>query len=484
MIGRILGALGVPVLIVGLIWLGAVIYFQQVGGDITSADIVTWFALVPLAAVVVWFVGKALCARSQRPAETAADSTAQSTETPVEKDGKLALRLTVLSAEINTAAGESAPDIVQAIRKGSIQPGFAEHLVNANGMPVKAVCHEQLDSEEHLPWVEKWLSSTSNADEHSAEEGARLLALLQAPLARTLDVLGNLPPLPDDGATSRKGNHEKALRPLVTKVFAPPAWEDMLTAYIRTQVMQGGGFAFGVVRVDAERPELQADAVRVADAFCKASTDVHSNSILMIVACDSLTAQTQIDALEANGLLFTSANQAGLIPGEAAAVFLAAPSTLFSTLATDEAPPLASLHRAAFGARQKPVDASGRSDATHLQELSSATLSNAALEAISVAGLVSDCDHRSPWLTEAAMLLNASFTELDPVADHIALGNALGSTGHASNTLALALAAHAIAIDEKPLLAASLSDRRSRSVVALSPWQALAPNTPATPNLS
>jgi hypothetical protein len=480
MIGRILGVLGVPVLIVGLIWLGAVIYFQQVGGDITNAGIVTWFALAPLATVVVWFVGKALYARSQRPAENAADPAAQGTPPPVEKDNKLALRLTVLSAEINTAAGESAPDLMQAMRKGNIQPGFAEHLVDADGMPVKAARHDQLDSEEHLPWVEKWLSSTDNANDLSTEEGARLLALLQAPLARTLDVLSTLPPLPEDSAASRKGNHEKPLRPLVTKIFAPPAWQEMLTAYVRTQVMQAGGFAFGVVRVDAERPELQADAVRIADAFCKASTDIHSNSILMIVACDSLTSQTQVDALEANGLLFTSANQAGLIPGEAAAIFLAAPSAL----STGETPPLASLHRAAFGARQKPVDASGRSDATHLQELSRATLSNATLEAVSVAGLISDCDHRSPWLTEAAMLLNASFTELDPVADHLALGNALGSTGHASNTLALTFAAHAIAMDERPVLAASLADRRSRSVVVFSPWQAPAPNTPATPNLS
>jgi hypothetical protein len=200
----------------------------------------------------------------------------------------------------------------------------------------------------------------------------------------------------------------------------------------------------------------------------------------MIVACDSLTAQAQIDALEANGQLFTSANQAGLIPGEAAAILLAAPSAI----AIGETPPLANLHRAAFSSRQKPVDANGRSDATQLQELSSATLSHASLEAASVAGFISDCDHRSPWLTEAAMLLNASFSELDPVGDHLALGNALGSTGHAGHTLALALAAHAIVIDDKPLLAASLADRRTRSVVALSPWQAPAPHTPATPNLS
>ncbi|MEC5387275.1 hypothetical protein VVD49_16215 [Uliginosibacterium sp. H3] len=480
MLGRILGVLGVPVLVVGLLWLGAVIYFQQAETDVSSVDIVIWFALVPLAAVVAWFIGKALHTRSKTPpAETAA---APDSPASPEKDDRLSLQLAILSAEVNTAAGESAADLLGAMRKGDIRPGFNERLFDADGMPVKTSSHDALATDEYLPWVEKWLRSADNASDLNPEDGARLLALLDPPLNRTLEVLASLPALTEAGTGTHKPSQEPQLRPLATKIFTAPVWQEMISTYVRTQVAQAGGLAFGIVRADADRPELQADAMRVADAFCKASTEAYSSCILMIVACDSLTAQAQVDVLEANGLLFTSANQAGFIPGEGAAVILAAPPALVGA----DTPPLASLHRAAFGAREKPVDAQGRIDAAHLQELGNATLTNAELQTSSVAGLISDCDHRSPWLTEAAMLINASLSELDPVADHLALGNALGSTGHASSTLALAFAAHAIAIDEKPLLVASLTDKRARSIVALSPWQApaAAPITPATANQS
>jgi hypothetical protein len=467
MIGRILGVLGMPALIVGVIWLGAIIYFQQTGMEVSGTDILVWFAGVPLAAVLAWFVGKALYARSKRPPAAAVDAHAPSgTLAVAASDASLSFKLSILSAEINIAAGASASDLLQAMRKGDVRPGLSGHLVDADGMPVKAMQHANLNDAEYLPWVEQWLRAAGDIDNRNAEEGARLLALLHAPLEQALAVLATLPGPQADSAS--KNPREPLLHPLVTKVFAPPVWREMVTAYVRGQVLHLGGFAFGVVRTDAAHAELQFDALRVADAFCKESTHGYAKSILLIVSCDSLVAQEQVDLLEAQGLLFTSSNQAGVIPGEAAAILVAAPSEA----PAGETIPLAHLHRASFGARQKAVNAGGRIDVGLVQELATAALSNAQLETSVVAGLISDCDHRSAWLTESAMLVSTTFSELDPVADHISIGNALGSTGHASSTLALALAAHAVAMDEKPFLAASLIDPRARSIAALSPWQA------------
>ncbi|MDB5799361.1 MAG: hypothetical protein JWL63_300 [Rhodocyclales bacterium] len=491
MIGKILGVLGVPLLLAGLIWLGAVIYFQQASTEVSSTDLVVWFGLVPLAAVTVWFVGKALHTRSQRAKESA-DAPAQAAGVvPAERDTALSLQLTILSAEINTAAGESAPDLIKGLRKTEIKPIFTDRLTDDSGIAVKAAVCEGIESDEHLSWVEQWLQTTNNAAALDAGQGARLLALLHGPLTRTIDTLKGLPLPPTDARTTdaaamatmavRQTNPENAARPLVTKVFAPPAWQEMITAYVKKQVVEAGGFAFGVVRADAGHPERQADSLRVADAFCHSSLEGYSNSILMLVACDSLTTQAHVDLLANQGLLFTPAHQGGQIPGEAAAIVLAAPAAL-----PVDAPPLASLRRAAYGARQKPVDASGRASAELLQQLTSAALLNAGQEALSVAAVVSDCDHRSPWLTETSMLVSSAFAELDVIADHLAIGGGLGNTGHASSTLALALAAHAVAMDDKHVVVANVADVSARSVAVLGPWlepSAVSEN-PAPPNLS
>jgi hypothetical protein len=480
MLGRILGVIGIPLLITGLIGLGAIIYFQQTGTDVSAADILVWFGLLPVGTVAVWFVSKMLLARRQRLVKGAANAkTTPSAPAAEEKDARLSLQLAVLSAEINTAAGDSPAYLVRAIREGTVRPALSARLFDGEGLPVKASVHTELLVDEYLPWVEHWLRTSGRSDLGSIADGARLLALMHAPLKRVVDVLAELPSGIDANTVPSRAD-KPALRPLVTKVFAPHEWQEMITAYVRAEVAKIGGFAFGIVRTDAERSELQLDAVRVADAFCKASSDIYSHSILMIVSCDSLTAQDRVDALEMQGLLFTSSHQVGIVPGEAAAIILAAPPVLVD----GETSPLASLHRAAFGNREKPVNAGSRIDPAFLQQLTGMALANAATETSEIGALVSDCDHRSAWFSESAMLVSQTFAELDPIADHLAVGNALGSTGHANSALALALASHAIRIDKKPLLAASLTDAQARSIVALRPWQALPECSATTANLS
>jgi hypothetical protein len=85
--------------------------------------------------------------------------------------------------------------------------------------------------------------------------------------------------------------------------------------------------------------------------------------------------------------------------------------------------------------------------------------------------LISDCDQRTAWNTESAILMSSSLNELDPFTDHLALGRAFGRTGHASSVLTLAIAsAHANA-ENKPALASSVADPIMRSLAVLQPWQ-------------
>lgn len=489
MLAKMLRASAFPGLIVGALWLGAIIYFQQTGVEPTSAGLLLWFVFVPLAAVGVWVVGKALVRRlSAAPVAATAAPENQVAAQSAARDERLSLRLSILAAEVNTPAGESAEDLFGLIHSGGVRPEICADITDAEGMPVKLARCPNLSEQEYLPWVEQWQRTAGNGESQAAIQGARLLALLHEPLTRTMDLLASIPPLTKVGA-SQPGHAapETVPRQLVTKVFAPAPWDEMLSAYIRGQVGSVGKFAFGVVRGDPQRPEQQSDVIRVADAFCKSSQDHYAESILMIVACDSLVSPAQIEELEVRSQLFSSRNLSGRVPAEAAAVLVAVPSAL----ATPEITPLASLHRAAYGERAKPVDAAGRPDASLLKQLASAVLlhaddkshadSNAAsgsgndsttdsAPAATVCAIVSDCDHRSDWTTESAMLISDCFEMLDPVADHVAVCSALGNSGHAASALSMAIAAHAAAIEEKNLLLASVADESARSVAMLSPW--------------
>lgn len=469
MIGKVFGFLAIPALIIGVIWLGTVIHFQQSGTDIDADGIVTWFILLPLAAVLLWFAGKALYKFATRPAADAQD-TAASSEPPVVADNPaLQFQLAIISAELHTPAGAAADQLLPDIRAGQLQPELNDSLQNQDGHPVKASVCVELDTTDAALWVDTYLASqpADSRPDGDIAEAARLITLLSGPLDKALDSLAALPPLADPAANVGTAHQtEPARRPLVTKLFVPPAWQDLIAAYVREKVNAQGGFAFGLVRADVDKPELQRDATRVADAFCVGSKGALAQSVLMIVACDSLISAAQLEALEARQQLFSAANQSGLVPGEAAAVLIAVP--------VDSAPsdpaPIARLHRAAFGARQKPVDGSGRIEAQFMSELAERTLANAQQSAASICALISDCDQRSAWATESAMLMTDSFTELDAVEDHLAIGRALGHTGYAHSTLALALAAAHTNSEARPVVLASMHDRLARSLVVLSPW--------------
>ncbi|WP_158239205.1 hypothetical protein [Uliginosibacterium sp. TH139] len=467
---RILGLLLVPFLLVGLIWLATVIYLQQSAAQVDGNALLLHFVYIPLAAVALWFAGKAAFTwLTREPATSASPATAPAAPLAQPAATPIPLPLAILAAEFSTPGGDWAEQVLPELREGKLRPELADDMLNAEGLPVSCARHADLDTEAHQEWLEKWLHSAS--PEHPSQleavaDGARLLALLDGPLTRSLDTLAALPPLPLPEHTP--AGTPPAQRPLLIKLFAPAPWQDMLTAHLRERLTELSGFAIGFIKHDAQRPELHHDPIRVADAF---ALDLRKNpgsqATLMLVACDSLSNQARIDQLEAEGRLFSASTPDGLVPGESAAILLAAAPSQIPA----ESEALARLERSAWGARQKPVDARGRTDAELLGRLLPELLEHAGLAASEVCGLSSDCDQRAAWFTEAATLMSTHLPELDPVSDHLSLGRSFGHTGHAGPLLALVMAAHTAQAESRAVLAAALFDPVQRSLAVLRPWQ-------------
>lgn len=459
---RFISFLAVPFLIVGLVWLAAVVHLQQARIEVTGSTLLYAFVIAPTVLLLCWFGGRALFTARSKKAEASQESSSPGQTVQSSAPARSPV-LAILSAEVSSVAGNDLDGLLAGLQQGEIRPALSKHLNTQDGLPVMAALSDALDTESAADFLESWLASAPM--EHPArldpEKARRLLALLEIPWFQTLGLLQNLPPL---AATPPSAEPRK--RPLFIKLFAAQGWEVMLEAWLHQQLSPLDAFTPGFMRNDAEHPELQHDALRVAGAFNSESGKMPAGSLLILVSCDSHGTEACIAALENDGLLFDGKHQNGSIPGEAAAVVLACPA--------DEMPEgfeaLAGLHAAAWGTRQKAVDATGRTDIELLGTLLGGLLDVHAVSADAVAALVSDCDQRSHWTAEAASLISAHLPALDPVADHLALGRALGNTGIASSTLALALAVANVRERKQPGFVASLAHTSHRSLALLRPW--------------
>ena len=459
---RIISLLAVPLVIVGLVWLAAVIYLQQSNLEVTGSTLLYGFVIAPLVLVLCWFGGKAIMGILSRKPEApqvkaVPVQVAQSPAAPASRT------LAILSTEVHTSAGDGLDSILAELREGKIRPSLSERFNNQDGLPVMTSLSESLDIESTTTFLDPWLAAApaehpGRSDPHKAQ---RLLALLEVPLLHTLELLQSIPPL----AVLSPGA-EPPRRPLLVKLFTPAGWEDMLEAWLRQQLVQLDGFNTGFVRADTQRPELQYDALRVTSAFSTDLARMPANSLLLLVSTDSCGTEHCIEELEQAGRLFDGSRQNGRIPGEAAALILSCPA--------DQIPsgfdPIAKLHPAAWGVRQKAVDAGGRTDVELLSTLLSGLLEKHPTNVDDIATVVSDCDQRIHWNAEATALISANLPALDPIMDHLALGRAFGNTGAASSTLALACAAACVRESAKAGFIASVADTSQRSLALLCPW--------------
>jgi hypothetical protein len=158
--------------------------------------------------------------------------------------------------------------------------------------------------------------------------------------------------------------------------------------------------------------------------------------MVLLIAAESMLDEVLVERLDATGQLFTARRQGGVMPGEAAAALLLAPSSR-----NEDATRAALLHRLSAQRRDASADNAGRISAGALADTLRRAIAASGLDSGTLALVVADTDMRSPRIGEL-------FDALQMVAPHLAAadmwrcsGAAVGGVGIASAPLALALAA-------------------------------------------
>ncbi|WP_374399480.1 hypothetical protein [Niveibacterium sp.] len=453
MSGRIRVAL-VFLALLALCWVGAVLWWQCSPQIVTSSDLLIGLLLVPLSVCVAvglgwlgWRRFSAPAAATAPIATTAADESPKALAAPTE--------VLVLAAGISTAGGDVASAVIEGIAGGELMPGPEAEFLDFDGMPVRMQRVADLGVDD----VHDWLAVEGAECSALPSSFLRALALVPAALLPVIEQVVAAMPEP----VSRHAA-PRAL-PIVVRALVPQSWNESHQALamrwiehliarvwsetappVRLTASGDSGTALGEIRA------WQADTTQIRN--------------LLLLALDSQIDEGVIERAASEGLLFAHDRPEGLVPGEAAAaVLLARPAT------ANGWPVLARLHPPLSAQRDAPPRATGRADAALLESLLSAALDGVATSADAVAAVFSEGDVRPTRAVEIAAAMNNVLPHLDPVADRVGLGAALGDLGAAGTTLALALAAAHTEQTQKPTLLAALADPLSRGVLLLQAYE-------------
>jgi hypothetical protein len=137
--------------------------------------------------------------------------------------------------------------------------------------------------------------------------------------------------------------------------------------------------------------------------------------------------------------------------------------------AVDEAPPALWLHRAAFGHRDKPVDAEGRSSSQVAQACVAQAVETSGLAADAVVAAVHDGDQHTARAAEALTTLLQQLPHLQPGDDVRQSGALTAQTGVVAPLIVIALAAHQATLLKQPCLALSVDDAQQRLALLARP---------------
>jgi len=447
------------ILVTLLIWFAVIAYWQETVRLVSAEDVGIYLIGLPLAVVAFGFLLRAVYRRrAAKAVDTPAVAPAPCVAATDERERSFTLAL--LAIGLASGAGQAAADAYQALKAKSIQPAPDSELRNRDGFPVHACRVKDLATDDITAALEA-------LDPGPIGEGVRrALALLDQALVPAFEIIAGAAPKPD--AKARKEASPPMAR-LAVDLLLPAGWDERARALAARHV----GHRLGETGWPAEATTfnmLAANdgdmALKRLDAFCLRAGRAESGDLYLLAGCDSAIDDDQVAALEASGRLFATAQPQGRIPGEAATAVLAGNAQKV----VPDAVPLALLGRVAFAERSKSADAAGRIGHETLLDAAQNGVTVAAVPAADIGLVVSDADQRASRNGECLATLTNLLPELDPATQFVGVGQSLGQLGAAGVSVALCIAAGAVAAEEKPVLLMTACHPTERAAVVLRPW--------------
>ncbi|MFT3856102.1 MAG: hypothetical protein QM742_00810 [Aquabacterium sp.] len=511
---RVFKAGGVWLAIAVIVWMTSIWRWQSTGRDVSQGEVLGQLVVLPLLLALallgaVWGVGR-LRKQAARPLgppvsakapDAHAAGVAGAADAAVSDAALRAAKAWVLASAVHVPAGDEPLAAWQRMMARGLRPALDASLQDVDGMPVMTARVAELAPDDVAGELVRHLADGEGAS--ACVE--RAWALMQAPLQRLLDALGDLPvadvhgmsgaeaglPAASDGqAMAMKAHLSGVARPaaaavvqardaaapqLTVRILLPshwaPAQREALIAALRARCgvlldWAAQHQARGIVWRTDPVAEPESWWAEFDHTMLQWARDTRPQ-LMLLLAADSGLDQDSIDRMQSRGELFTPMHQIGRMPGEGCVGLL---------LSNGRGPwrdaPIV-LHRPVHARRERSADAVGRVGTQALHAALDAALRNALSggEPDPARLLVAaDADHRASRAAELFEALQEAVPGLDPMVSVVRVGEACGDLGLASALAPVALAAAALQADEGTpthALAVHLQSPHDRVVLAL-----------------
>jgi len=432
-------------------WGGIIAYWRMNKSAPGTSEILLHLFALPAALLLAFWAGsKALHSLKMAAAAQPSVQPQQAASAPLP-----APPLAILAAALRSPHGASVDDLADAIAANKARADLDRELIDDDGFPVMSARSADAGDDQLREEVSDWLTRNGMATLRFSEEQWRALTLASGV---TSDLVMR--------ATGEFVAPDHSAPMLQLMPTLPPDWPaeqrraaSLWLKYTATQ------FGWPSDRIDVPA-DLIAPVADIAPSAIfarlarEAGTTV-SPMLALIVACASHIGQQTVDEWAAKGILFTSSQPHGLIPGEGAAGVLVTNRTRAETI---ESMAYVLLDDFAETRLDASADEVKRVDAALLGGLADTVCKRAAVRLPTISMIIGDAGHRPSRVYELMGFVSATFPLLDATDDVAQVGTATGTAGAVPFITGLALARYYVLEREASALFVSNEDPYRRAV--------------------
>jgi len=353
--------------------------------------------------------------------------------------------LALLAAALRAPHGASPEELAAAIAGNKARPDLDPELLDDEGFPITSARCDAAVDEAVQEEIAAWLALAGLTELQWGDAQWRALILGTA-VVRDLagEALALL--MPQEGVAP-----SLRLLPIL-----PSSWtleqRQAAGSWFKQAVAQFGWPAEQVTQIALARDATPATIL----GQCFPDSQVqHRQAATLLVACDSHVDQATVDQWAADGTLSTPARLRGRIPGEGAAGLLLA-SLVDAGRVADAV--FAQLYRLCETRREVSIDSAKRAETVRMTELAQRAVLAGARQLTEVNYLAADTDQHAGRALELMHLASSALPQLDTTGDVAQAGVGTGSCGAVPWMCALALARHAVLLNNAPALFMSNDD--------------------------
>jgi hypothetical protein len=435
-------------------WGSAIAYWRTTGANPATGDLLLYLLGLPACLLLVFFAGSKLISRpGVAPASTVSPVSEKAAVTSAQT-----LPLAILAASLRLPHGASPEELASAIADNKARADLDKELVDDDGFPILTARSSEAVDEALQEEITEWIALNGMAELHFSDEQWRALTLASAVVAELAAQAA------DPGLYQADAQTRLELVPIL-----PTEWDSAhrraTGMWLKQTVARYGWPADRItITIEETGDPHEVSPAAVFNRLVHNGEATNAPSIAMVVACASHIDEETVAQWAANGLLFTSSEPQGRIPGEGAAGLLIGNQASLTDSAT-----IALLYGVEEARRDSSADETKRGDPKLLAELSERALKRNGMNTADVAMLIADTGQHAGRVLELMANVSAGLPQLDETDDVVRVGVASGTCGAVPFITALALGRHYVLEREAPVLCVSNEDPYRRVVVLMRP---------------